>query len=560
MSPLTRLTTIDRANSDGRVPGFLVRPEPRFPGWREAFRTLWLPEPLEDTGSPARLSRNLVETRAHLPKRALLTSTLLHFSIALFLLRVPILFFGGERHPGTRRTYAPVIYYNLETLQFLKSLPSIQSPGPGGKPGQGHRPNRPPALGSTAFHPTLTIVSVPRRPDNPRQTILRNSSPPDLRIAEEVRLPTVLVGNPLAVPKPRFELHLKAPRSAPVKQEPRAEAPVLKSYAGPSDFPLTLAPPVSDSPHLPVPPPSALLASARASSSGRNTASAGGEEQAGDPAEAGGLRVDSSGIARLVVVPPGNRYGAFSISPFGGQPGSPGGVPGGEVGGGTGGAGTGGDGSTGVGPGRSGGSAGGSGAGGELGIAGGNGTDIGIGGSTGTLAYSPPTSAIIPVIIPPQLRKNTLLVFTGPIGGGGLGVYEALRGGKIYTKFLPMPGKTWILQYCTAEKPASKSAPGSRNAVVQLDQGLVPPDPLEQFDFERVPVPEEKADKLIVLHGVIRADGTLGELKLYRGVEPYMDQAALAAFGRWKFRPALRANQPVAVEILVGIPARVPKS
>jgi hypothetical protein len=96
--------------------------------------------------------------------------------------------------------------------------------------------------------------------------------------------------------------------------------------------------------------------------------------------------------------------------------------------------------------------------------------------------------------------------------------------------------------------------------VVQLDQGLVGPDPLERFDFQRVPVSEEKADKLIVLQGVIRADGTVGELKLYQGVEPYMDQAAVAAFGRWKFRPALRANQPVAVEILVGIPARVPKS
>ncbi len=178
----------------------------------------------------------------------------------------------------------------------------------------------------------------------------------------------------------------------------------------------------------------------------------------------------------------------------------------------------------------------------------------------GTLAYSPSTSSVIPVIAAPQLRKNTLLVFTGPIGGGGLGVYGALRGGKIYSMFLPMPGKNWVLQYCTAEKPVPKSAAGSRNRVVQLDQGLVAPDPLERFDFERVPVPEEKADKLIVLQGVIRADGTVDELKLYQGVHRDMDQAALAAFGRWRFKPALRANQPVAVEILVGIPARVPKS
>lgn len=192
-------------------------------------------------------------------------------------------------------------------------------------------------------------------------------------------------------------------------------------------------------------------------------------------------------------------------------------------------------------------------------IAGGSGAaGPGMLGSTGTLAYAPPSSVVIPVIATP--RKNALIVSTGPIGGGGLGVYGALRGGKIYSMFLPMPGKSWVLQYSDAEKSAPKPAPGSHTRAVQIEQGLVRPEPLARFDFERVPVPEEKADKLIVLQGVIQADGSVGDLKLYRGVQPDMDRAALAAFSRWKFKPALRANQPVAVQILVGIPARVPKS
>jgi len=497
---------------------------------------------------------------ARVPGRALFASVLLHVLVALLLLRLPMLLFAPEKHLEHRGEQNAVIYYDLGLVHFLKSLPSIQSPGPGGKPGHGDRPDRFPARGSTAFHPKLTIVSNPPRPDNKRQTIIQPASPPDLRITQDLKLPTVLVGNPLAVPKPRLELHLQMPRNAPVRQESKPEAPVLKVYAVPSDFPLALAPATNHSPHLPMPPPLALLASAHARESVDQTASAGAGDQAGDPSGPSGLLivgVDPSEVARLLALPPGNQYGAFSVSPAGGQPGSPGGVPGGELGGGTGGAGTGGDGSTGVGRGTSGGGGGGSGTAGAVTITGGSGADAG---AVGSLAYSPPNSSLIPEPTSPQLRKNPLLVFTGPIGGGGLGVYGALRGGKIYTSFLPMPGKSWVLQYCAAEKPAPKGGPESHNRMVQPDQGLVPPDILERYDFQRVPVLEENAEKLIVLQGVIRADGSVAELKLYQGVQPEMDQAAVVAFSRWKFRPALRANQPVAVEILVGIPVRLPKS
>jgi len=56
------------------------------------------------------------------------------------------------------------------------------------------------------------------------------------------------------------------------------------------------------------------------------------------------------------------------------------------------------------------------------------------------------------------------------------------------------------------------------------------------------------------LQGVIREDGSLGELRVLRGFQAEADQAALAAFSRWKFKPALREGKPVAVDILVGIP------
>ncbi len=167
---------------------------------------------------------------------------------------------------------------------------------------------------------------------------------------------------------------------------------------------------------------------------------------------------------------------------------------------------------------------------------------------------------VFPIPSLPRVRRNSLIVFTGPIGGGGLPAYGALRGSKIYTVFLPMPGKSWTLQYCVRENASSEPTPERSRSIVRLSRGVVPPEAEERFDFKRLPVTEEKADKLIVLHGVIREDGSVDELKVYQGVQREMDEAALAAFGRWKFKPALREAKPVVVEILVGIPARVPRS
>jgi TonB family protein len=148
-----------------------------------------------------------------------------------------------------------------------------------------------------------------------------------------------------------------------------------------------------------------------------------------------------------------------------------------------------------------------------------------------------------------------MLVTSGPAGGGGLSVYGVLRGGKIYTIYLPMPGKHWILQYCAATKPTDDPSSAPRSVQVRLDPVLAPPSVEEEFDFHRPPVPKDKMAEVIVLHGVIREDGSVAELKVLKGLDDLADQAAVAAFVRWKFKPALRAGGAVPVEILVGIPA-----
>jgi len=149
-----------------------------------------------------------------------------------------------------------------------------------------------------------------------------------------------------------------------------------------------------------------------------------------------------------------------------------------------------------------------------------------------------------------------MVISAGPMGGGGLRVYGALKCASIYSVFLPMPGKNWSLQYCEASAGSAKSTTEVHPSAIHLDRPLIPPDvDLDRrFDFKRTPVPAPKTNHLIILKGVIAVDGTVQDLTVYQGVSAELDEAARAAFGRWHFKPAMRDGKAVAVEILVGIP------
>jgi hypothetical protein len=167
-------------------------------------------------------------------------------------------------------------------------------------------------------------------------------------------------------------------------------------------------------------------------------------------------------------------------------------------------------------------------------------------------------SAVFPIAAPAKIRRAPLVVSTGPIGGGGLDVYGALPCGRVYTIFLPMPGKSWVLEYCAHLGSEAKTAPTAGGGI-QMEVGVLPPSVDQQFDFHRLAVPEKDADKLIVLRGLIDKDGSITDVHVYQGVQPDMDAVAALAFSNWKFKPAMRSSLPISVDVLVGIPVRVPE-
>ena len=562
--------------------------------------------------------RSLGKDGALKPVRGFLLSVLLHASA--FALITQLNFSPGYEPPRNLQASEPAPIYldmqALKELKILRALPVVKPAGPGGKPGTSIQPVRVVLQASTVQHPKYTVVLNPLKPDNNRQAINQKLSPPDLKIQVEQKLPDIVLAEQPAVSRPQVDMSLKpamnrqainqkiAPPDLKMQVEQKlpdivlAEGPAVSRPQVDMSLHQPLAPdasqthsaepaptvasnatalpfkivPTAQQPKLPVSyfASNSLQTPRAGGSSGGQSGGTGANSSAG---QSGGTSANSSGdpsggivvisvdpgtFSQLASLAQGNRYGALAIAPSKEGLGSPGGSPNGTGVGGSGGPGKGGDASAGVGPGHSGGGGGGP-------EAPGNATFSAVGGAgkTGGVDTHKLLGSVLPTTVyavtsPTKLRRAPLVVSTGPIGGGGLDAYGALHCGKVYTIFLPMPGKSWVLQYC-AHQDAAGNPEQAKTSVVQMEVGLVPPTADQQFDFRRLAIPEKDADKLIVLRGLIDKDGSTHDVHVFQGVLPEMDAEAALAFSNWKFKPATRASLPIGVDVLVGIPARLPE-
>ncbi len=536
----------------GRIPQFLVKQDPVSSSRWESLKTIFARVKPPGLRNSSRLFRHVTLQRSKTSGHPFSTSVVIH---ACFILLLVYLHQAMPRESlaAPASPFSEKIYYRVPLVQQAKLLPRVAPQGSGGRPGGGAVPELKPLLGSSASQ-MIVIISKPVRPDNSRQTIHQPNTPPDIRIIKEIKLPNMVS---VELPKPVFRFKPTETRPQQVQRRlDTQQAPTVNAQ----NAALLKSIEESSDPQLRVP-----LLPAVASAPQAREARLGGVQEA--PVVEGAsngtglvvISVDPGGPESPVVLPPGNRSGDFTISAAPGNGGSPAGSPNGAIAGGAGGSRTGSDASTGLGRENAGGGGGKSGAAGTLSIKGGPGE----GGGAGTLAPAVALSMVYPVSRHLSVRKSSIIVSAGPVGGGGLDVYDVLHCGKIYTIFLAMPGRNWTMQYCQKGAGASPSPePRSPSTFVHLDSGLVPPDlDIEtRYEFRRLPVPPEKAGKLIVLKGTLAADGTVGGLEIFQGVVPQMDQAARIAFSRWKFKPAMRDGKPVPVEILVGVPTDAAKN
>jgi TonB family protein len=124
---------------------------------------------------------------------------------------------------------------------------------------------------------------------------------------------------------------------------------------------------------------------------------------------------------------------------------------------------------------------------------------------------------------------------------------KLFAGRKSYSMILNVPnlnsaGGSWVMHFVElkdAEKQGELVAPV---ATQEVDPGY----PLELM--------RQNVQGTVILSAVIYSDGSVRDIRILRGVDDRLDQYASSALSRWRFRPATRNGDPIALQTVVMIP------
>jgi TonB family protein len=130
---------------------------------------------------------------------------------------------------------------------------------------------------------------------------------------------------------------------------------------------------------------------------------------------------------------------------------------------------------------------------------------------------------------------------------------------KFYSLSLNMPnlnsaGGSWIVRFAALQADSNSSGPPSRAPVaseLSAPAATRKVDPAYPLELMR-----QNLGGTVILYAVIRADGTVGSVRVLRSVDERLDQYAGDAIMKWKFDPATKNGIPVDVEATFWIPFR----
>jgi TonB family protein len=120
---------------------------------------------------------------------------------------------------------------------------------------------------------------------------------------------------------------------------------------------------------------------------------------------------------------------------------------------------------------------------------------------------------------------------------------------KFYSMTLNMPnlnsaGGSWIIRFAEMKEDSAHGDLVAPLATRKVDPGY----PAELM--------RSNVQGTVILYAVIRSDGSVGEIRILRGVDERLDEYARAALSRWHFTPATKNGYAVDLEAVVLIPFR----
>lgn len=569
------------------VPRLLVE----LPSWHRVFfgnlRDLLFqrhPAPLELSSSPGEFWPDVFVTR-RLPWTRFLQSGIYHVLASAILLGLTQIVALQPRVVPQPRSFdhSEVVYYRSEYLPPLDTRPPSSAK---------------PEKADPEFAPQ-PIISVPAESDNRSQTIV---APPKIRLKRDIAMPNVVAWSdsqlkprlyiPDAPVVPASEITRLAPTvdssvvtpppdAAHIQRSRRLPALPASVVAPPPDVqpsstysagaalqPVLIAPPpsvdttsarrvgdinvaasnvIAPAPQLPlaaqrtiagatfagatrvVPPPPVL------STSGAVGASAGSRGRL--------IALNLHPAAGAPPAAPGNRRGTFAATPEGhrGASGSAG---------------------SSLEPSRTGTS-------GRAGTAHKTGTDLPTGLYVGTPAANPdavagdaankPGDSVSPNLVasvssprvttarPMQPESATKLTEAERAVFGDRKFYSA----RFNTPNLNSGGGSWVVRFAELDHDSGPRDWSSPAADLSQPRATHEVDPGYPTQLMRANVAGT-----VILYAVIHADGTVGDVRVLRGVDTRLDRFALEALAQWKFDPATKNGKPIAVEATFQIPFR----
>jgi TonB family protein len=121
---------------------------------------------------------------------------------------------------------------------------------------------------------------------------------------------------------------------------------------------------------------------------------------------------------------------------------------------------------------------------------------------------------------------------------------------KFYSMTLNMPnlnsaGGSWVIRFAQLKEDSAHGDLIAPLATRKVDPGY----PAELM--------RSNVQGTVTLYAVIRSDGSVGDIRVLRGVDERLDEYARAALSRWHFTPATKNGYAVDLEAVVLIPFRV---